>query len=106
MLTEHEQLADHEARISRQELPPLQQPLDNIEEIRQALSHEWQPFETAPDVIKLFFHISKALRRKLRIPGVDIDGFWMAEKCQLSGLTGWLNHISWKHLPPPPKEKK
>ena len=38
MLTEHEQLADHEARISRQELPPLQQPLDNIEEIKRNLN--------------------------------------------------------------------
>lgn len=37
MLSEHEQLADHEARISRQELPPLQQPLDNIEEINRSL---------------------------------------------------------------------
>ena len=37
MLTEHEQLADHEARISRQELPPLQQPLDNIEHINRSL---------------------------------------------------------------------
>lgn len=37
MLTDHEQLADHEARISRQELPPLQQPLDNIEEIKRQL---------------------------------------------------------------------
>ena len=37
MLTEHEQLADREARISRQELPPLQQPLDNIEQINRQL---------------------------------------------------------------------
>lgn len=37
MLTDHEQLADHEARISRQELPPLQQPLDNIEQIKGQL---------------------------------------------------------------------
>lgn len=36
MLTEHEQLADHEARMSRQELPPLQQPLDNIEQINRS----------------------------------------------------------------------
>ncbi len=41
MLTEHEQLADHEARINKQKLmqklPPLQQPLDNIEEIKRQL---------------------------------------------------------------------
>ena len=37
MLTEHKQLADHEARMSRQELPPLQQPLDNIEQIKRQM---------------------------------------------------------------------
>ena len=37
MLSEHEQLADHEARIGRQELPPLQQPLENIIEIKGQL---------------------------------------------------------------------
>ena len=37
MLSEREQLADHEARIGRQELPPLQQPLENIIEIKGQL---------------------------------------------------------------------
>lgn len=37
MLSKHEQLADHEARISMQKLPPLQQQLDNIEQIKGQL---------------------------------------------------------------------
>lgn len=97
MLSEHEQLADHEARISRQELPPLQQQLDNIEEIRQALSHEWQPFESAPDGVKLLWYMPFAtteyrymVTNKYRLEAT----YWQPYRCK------------WQPLPPPPKEQK
>ena len=89
MLTEHEQLADREARISRQELPPLQQPLDNIEEIRQALNNEWQPFESAPDVVDLLWYFS------------DTKDYIVYRK---SVIEQFKDVATWQHLPPPPKD--
>lgn len=99
MLTEHEQLADHEARISRQELPPLQQPLDNIEEIKQALSHEWQPFETAPEGIQLLWCNHDGINNSMVLAEKDwIDSYYSLE-------SDFKNFI-WHPLPPPPMEKK
>lgn len=95
MLTEHEQLADHEARISRQELPPLQQQLDNIEQIRQALSNEWQPFETAPDGVDLLWYVPSE------------KFFIVSDKRYLVSVhTDYCHKFKWQHLPPPPKEQK
>lgn len=100
MLTEHEQLADHEARISRQELQPLQQPLDNIEEIRQALNNEWQPFETAPDGVQLLWCNHDGINNTMVLAERDwIESYYSLE-------SDFKNFI-WHRLPTlPPKEKK
>lgn len=96
MLTEHEQLADHEARISRQELPPLQQPLDNIEEIRQALNNEWQPWETAPKGEQnVLWYVPE--EKRYMVGNKRYLSYVYYEDCE-----NWV----WKHLPPPPKEQK
>ena len=95
MLTEHEQLADHEARISRQELPPLQQPLDNIEEIKQALNHDWQPFETAPGDVMLLWYIPEEKRYMVGSKGYAAYVFY-EENCE---------DLVWQHFPPPPKDE-
>lgn len=96
MLTEHEQLADHEARISRQELPLLQQPLDNIEQIRQALSHEWQSFETAPRGEQYVLWYTTEDKRYM-VGNKGYISYLYEDTCE-----NWV----WKHLPPPPKEQK
>ena len=100
MLTEHEQLADREARISRQELPPLQQPLDNIEEIRQALSHEWQPFDTAPDeFIQVIWFLP------MSISDFVADIFLITSKQHIKERFKKFAECQWQPLPPPPKDK-
>lgn len=97
MLTEHEQLADREARISRQELPPLQQPLDNIEQIKHALEDPWLPFETAPDGVKLLWYMPFATTeyRYMVTSKYGLEAtYWQPYRCK------------WQHLPPPPKEQR
>ena len=70
--------------------PPLTQPLDNIEAIKQSLSHGWQPFESAPDGVELlwYFYDSKTQ-----------DVFTKMAVTEDS-------HVAvWQPLPPPPEIK-
>lgn len=105
MLTEHEQLADHEARINKQELmqklQPLQQPLDNIEEIRRALNDEWQSFETAPDeFIQVIWFLP------MTVSNFVSDIFLITSKHHIKEKFKKFTECKWQHLPPPPKEQK
>lgn len=108
MLTKHEQLADHEARISRQELPPLQQPLDNIEEIKHALDDPWLPFDSAPDDIALLWCFTYTKESNFieyfATTKIFVTRLLSAyrEKSLLRDFTGCY----WQTLPNPPKEKK
>lgn len=108
MLTDHEQLADHEARISRQELPPLQQQLDNIEQIKHALEDHWLPLETAPEDSQLLWCFTYTKESKCIEYFANTKSYITRlldayeKRLLLHNFTGCF----WQHLPPPPKEKK
>ena len=108
MLTEHEIRADREARISRQELPPLQQPLDNIEEIKRALNHEWQPFDSAPEDFPLLWCFTYTKESNcieyVAHTKIFVTRLLAAyeEKSLLRDFTGCY----WQTLPNPPKDQK
>lgn len=74
--------------------PPLTEPLENIEQIKQALSHEWQPSGSAPDGVDLLWYIPK-WNRSMRVD--DKEGMF----CMVQFYE--LGDVFWQPLPPPPK---
>lgn len=107
-LTELELRADHEARIGRQELPPLQQPLDNIDEIKHALDDPWLPFDSAPEDVPLLWCFMYTKESNC-IEYVANTKIFVTRLLAAYGERLLLRNFTrccWQHLPPPPKEQK
>ena len=76
--------------------PPLTEPLDNIAEIEKSLSHDWQPFESAPEGVQLLWYLPFAQAEyKYTVTNKFIlnGAYWQPYKCL------------WQPLPPPPEIK-